>query len=66
MDELKLLPCPHCGGVARVHTGNSEKYFYVACTNIYTCGAKQYWFDNEEEAITAWNRRYDPEEDDRK
>ena len=62
----ELAKCPFCGGEARICTGNNQTYFYVQCTNIYICGAKQEWFDSEEEAVKAWNHRYDTEVDDGK
>ena len=56
-EELKLLPCPFCGGTnLRVCTGE-----YVHCPD---CGTDGPFFicmkgdeDHTAEAIAAWNRR---------
>ena len=62
MSELKLLPCPFCGGEATV--GANEYYdgantFYTYCTN---CGVQQITTKiRTDEAISAWNRRAEPE-----
>lgn len=53
----KLKPCPFCNGNAKIRR---EKYWQpkiarnVICTN---CFANSGWFDTEDEAIEAWNRR---------
>jgi Lar family restriction alleviation protein len=60
MSELKLLPCPFCGGAATV--GASEYYdgantFYIYCAS---CGVQQMTTKiRTDEAIAAWNRRAD-------
>ena len=33
------------------------KGYRVECRNHIDCGLIQMWFDTEEEAIEAWNRR---------
>lgn len=62
----KLLPCPFCGGEARIqcagvcmkHDGQSTDYF-VSC---HDCNAStQRYFETEQEAIAAWNLRAAPE-----
>lgn len=55
-DELKLKPCPFCGGEAFVHMLGNEiaKGYYIACDE---CGAKTIVFGYEAEAIEEWNRR---------
>ena len=55
MTELK--PCPFCGGEAIVNQFGEFTAFRVSCKNAHWCGVTQYWFDTEEEAIEAWNRR---------
>ena len=53
-NEVKLLPCPFCGGEAEVtlFVGN----YGVGCTKcpgaIFNCRGQ-----TKEEAIEAWNRR---------
>ena len=68
MSELK--PCPFCGGEAEILGGpeNWTPTFYdpdsgggpiaVSCK---TCACGLHFFDDYEEAITAWNRRAQPE-----
>jgi Lar family restriction alleviation protein len=62
MSELKLLPCPFCGGDATI--GANEYYdgantFYIYCTS---CGVQQMTTKiRTDEAIAAWNRRAQPE-----
>lgn len=57
-DENELKPCPFCGGEARICSAGFEAT-YIRCANIKDCGCKFEWFDTEEEAIEAWNRRAD-------
>ena len=54
--KTELKPCPFCGSEARIDYYSSGGYM-VRCTQIFVCGAKQEWFDSDEEAIAAWNRR---------
>ena len=50
--ETKLLPCPICGGEAKLDE-HCKKYV-VFCTS-----EKCSWHDTEAEAIEAWNTRYE-------
>jgi len=52
----KIKPCPCCGREARVWEVAGDNVF-VRCSNISKCGLKQEWFDDEQEAIDAWNKR---------
>lgn len=55
-DELKLCPC--CGSRAFIETRSGQgASFRVTCKKIMDCGLTQYWFDTDQEAIDAWNRR---------
>lgn len=58
---LELKPCPFCGSKARFVVSGSVRSrshsVEIECTNILSCGAKQYFFDTEQEAADAWNRR---------
>ena len=49
--------CAHCGAKAIVETRAGDTAFRVSCSNIKDCGATQYWFDSEEEAVESWNKR---------
>ena len=58
MEELKN--CPFCDGKAIIRRRNQDhimrdKYF-ACCTS---CKNKTGYYDSEEEAITAWNKRVD-------
>ena len=65
MSEIKLKPCPFCGGEAHIDCfpGLDRPYFPVcnnemciACDTIVT-------FLTEKDAAEAWNRRTDNETD---
>lgn len=63
---MELKPCPFCGGEAELvpHKFFSEKFkvwkvesYGIEC---YNCHAKCFpFFEREEDAIKAWNRRVD-------
>lgn len=50
-----LKPCPFCGHTAILNTSTDGKYYWVSCTND-ECGSCK---PTKEEAIDAWNKRYD-------
>ena len=55
MSEIKLLPCPFCGGEARVVENNFRTDTYsVRCKNCY---AESDRYHTQEEAIKQWNTR---------
>ena len=56
MDEIKLKPCPVCGGKpAAMWNGAFDKdNFWVRC---WECGAATSIYESEKEAKEAWNRR---------
>lgn len=50
--EIKLLPCPFCGGEAELDEYCGK--YVVFCTN-----EKCNWHNTEAEAIEAWNTRHE-------
>ena len=54
MSELKLLPCPFCGGEAEM-LNYSPTEWLVHC--IECDGMVEKWRETEEEAIEQWNNR---------
>lgn len=53
MDEIKLKPCPFCGGEAHM-----QFPFIVRCS---ACGVERDNCGKAADAISDWNRRTDPE-----
>lgn len=55
----KLLPCPFCGGEARVGRNIFSGLFHAGCSNDECLGFSGlgWTYKKEEEAIEAWNRR---------
>ena len=53
--EIKLLPCPFCGGAADLNTGviREVKTFDVVCRD---CGGAM-MASNEDDVIADWNTR---------
>lgn len=51
MSEVKLKPCPFCGGKAKTIENN---YYVVMCKN---CFSETDRYHKQEEAITQWNTR---------
>lgn len=54
MSEIKLLPCPFCGGENIKVLGAETSYYWCRCMN---CLASTTTEDVEEDAIKAWNTR---------
>ena len=63
MAEIKLLPCPFCGGKAKLHIENAG--CYVRCKKCGAYGkivsASFYYSaaDTADAAVESWNRRSD-------
>ena len=55
MSEIKLKPCPFCGGKAKLVYYYPFRY-YVSCV---VCAAATVALPSEEAAINTWNRRSD-------
>ena len=54
MSEIKLLPCPFCGGKAELQKGMCELDNYVMCLE---CRSKTKLYNTKESAIKKWNTR---------
>lgn len=62
MDDLKLLPCPFCGGKDIRFMGYPGMYqnSHYECKDCHTIGPAVF-VDDEKAAIAAWNRRAVPQ-----
>ena len=56
MNEIKLKPCPFCGGEARLTQYYPGRNYSVQCS---VCGAITLHYTNAVDAARAWNRRVD-------
>ena len=58
MSEIKLLPCPFCGGEAKLEINREMggTQYQVLCTKCPTTVGR-YWFWKKEDAINLWNTR---------
>lgn len=54
MSEIKLLPCPFCGGEAKLHHNSLTDKFKVWCSE---CDCRTDVYSDEEEAINRWKTR---------
>lgn len=59
MDEIKLKPCPFCGGEALINKAGNLYVAKCAATNNCLVHPWVGRYDNKAEAIEAWNRRAD-------
>lgn len=50
----ELKPCPFCGGKAKIIQSSRRTLFFTACED---CDADSDYYDTEEKAAEAWNRR---------
>lgn len=60
MGEIKLKPCPFCGGKAEFALGEEYREEYKQSNDWIernSCGAETACFDTPEEAAEAWNNR---------
>lgn len=59
-DELKLLPCPFCGGKAKIYQGNQDFLVYESLAfSIFCekCKCSTQYEPTLKEAINDWNSR---------
>lgn len=54
MSEIELLPCPFCGGEAKLHHNLLTDKFKVWCSK---CDCRTDVYSDKEEAIRKWNTR---------
>ena len=52
MSEIKLKPCPFCGGGAAIGR-HGDNYFIECCK----CGSRTWFYKSADKATEAWNRR---------
>lgn len=61
MSDTKLLPCPFCGGEAKVCNGSNEivgSQYLVRCKGLNcTLRPKTEWHETLDEAVRHWNTR---------
>ena len=61
MSEIKLLPCPFCGGEAKVCNGSNEivgNQYLIRCKGLNcTLRPKTEWYESLDEAARHWNTR---------
>lgn len=54
VSEIKLKPCPFCGGNATTVESDPTGEFFICCES---CKAFVGVYATENEAVAAWNRR---------
>lgn len=57
LDANGLLPCPFCGGPARLYSFDTETDTWPVECDSRECDARIYGKDGPEQAIAQWNRR---------
>lgn len=57
MKETKT--CPFCGHLPIVGK-DSKDYWNITCETIDCPGENDLWWETYDEAVKAWNRRYEP------
>ena len=58
MDEIKLKPCPFCGGEGKVmRFPKCNRKYAVICSNVLCFASVGNYSTTKELAIDTWNRR---------
>ena len=55
----RIKKCPFCGEPPVVCLKHGDMY-NVSCETVDCCGENDLWWETEQEAIEAWNTRYEP------
>lgn len=58
---IKLKLCPFCGHEPGMYRYAANESYIIWCEK---CGVKTDYYDTEEEAAIAWNKRYNEERND--
>lgn len=66
--EDKLKRCPFCGGAGRIivrkgREGWRDRYSVLCDYEHGGCGSESGWYHYETDAIEAWNKRADSDEE---
>lgn len=56
MSEIKLLPCPFCGGEAIVYEDEQYNQYMIGCKNCCAVEPMTEW-TSKENVIAQWNTR---------
>lgn len=56
----KLKTCPFCGGFGGISKNIYETHYCIKCCS---CGCSTEYFNREEQATEAWNRREERSEE---
>ena len=54
MSDVKLKPCPFCGGEAKLHHNSLTDKFKVWCSE---CDCRTDVYSDKEEVVKCWNTR---------
>ncbi len=56
MSEIKLKPCPFCGGEAIIYENDEDDEYMIGCKNCCAAEPMTEWA-SKENAIAQWNTR---------
>lgn len=55
--DIKLKPCPFCGGEVQLQYGACDYNVWQAICKSQQCNGMAGWGDDPQEAAEAWNKR---------